>query len=146
MKLCLRLSSGAIPDLASLPVQNQCLCLSAVLPWRQGVLALHSHKPPILHRDLKSPNLLIDKHWRCKIADFNLSRVMVRAAARSRARRQALSTRPRPMARAGLPPASQMSRAADWACSMCSLSGPSWAYPGRARRPSAAHAARRGGR
>ena len=44
---------------------------------RQGVLALHSHKPPILHRDLKSPNLLIDKHWRCKIADFNLSRVMV---------------------------------------------------------------------
>ena len=46
----------------------------------QGVLALHSHKPPILHRDLKSPNLLIDKHWRCKIADFNLSRVMVRAA------------------------------------------------------------------
>lgn len=44
------------------------------------MLALHSHKPPILHRDLKSPNLLIDKHWRCKIADFNLSRVMVRAA------------------------------------------------------------------
>lgn len=42
----------------------------------QGMLQLHSHKPPILHRDLKSPNLLVDKHWRVKIADFNLSRVM----------------------------------------------------------------------
>ena len=40
------------------------------------MLQLHSHRPPILHRDLKSPNLLVDKHWRCKIADFNLSRVM----------------------------------------------------------------------
>ena len=40
------------------------------------MLQLHSHKPPILHRDLKSPNLLVDKHWRVKIADFNLSRVM----------------------------------------------------------------------
>jgi len=64
------------------------------------VLALHSHKPPILHRDLKSPNLLIDKHWRCKIADFNLSRVMVRAAARPVC---ALSC---PVAQAGLPPIS----------------------------------------
>ena len=42
----------------------------------QGMLQLHSHKPPILHRDLKSPNLLVDKHWRVKVADFNLSRVM----------------------------------------------------------------------
>ncbi|KAK9845513.1 hypothetical protein WJX81_008391 [Elliptochloris bilobata] len=50
--------------------------LNIALDAAKGVLALHSHKPPILHRDLKSPNLLIDKHWRCKIADFNLSRIM----------------------------------------------------------------------
>jgi len=37
------------------------------------MLQLHSHKPPILHRDLKSPNLLVDKHWRVKVTDFNLS-------------------------------------------------------------------------
>lgn len=42
----------------------------------QGMLQLHSHKPPVLHRDLKSPNLLVDRHWRVKVADFNLSRVM----------------------------------------------------------------------
>jgi len=42
----------------------------------QGMLQLHSHKPPILHRDLKSPNLLVDKHWRVKVTDFNLSSML----------------------------------------------------------------------
>ena len=37
------------------------------------MLQLHNHNPPILHRDLKSPNLLVDKHWRVKVTDFNLS-------------------------------------------------------------------------
>ena len=40
------------------------------------MLYLHTRQPPILHRDLKSANLLVDKHWRAKVADFNLSRVM----------------------------------------------------------------------
>eukprot|EP00884_Botryococcus_braunii_P018261 jgi/Botrbrau1/5118/Bobra.0128s0026.1 len=48
----------------------------------KGMLQLHQRKPPILHRDLKRvgdrspPNLLVDKQWRCKVADFNLSRQM----------------------------------------------------------------------
>jgi serine/threonine protein kinase len=36
---------------------------------------LQLHSKQILHRDLKSANLLVDKHWRVKVADFNLSRV-----------------------------------------------------------------------
>ena len=36
---------------------------------------LQLHSKHIIHRDLKSPNLLVDKHWRVKIGDFNLSRV-----------------------------------------------------------------------
>ena len=36
---------------------------------------LQLHSKHIIHRDLKSPNLLMDKHWRVKIGDFNLSRV-----------------------------------------------------------------------
>ena len=39
-------------------------------------LPQHAHKPSIIHRDLKSPNLLVDKHWRVKVSDFNLSRIM----------------------------------------------------------------------
>ncbi|RWW22777.1 hypothetical protein BHE74_00010518 [Ensete ventricosum] len=30
----------------------------------------------IVHRDLKSANCLVDKHWTVKICDFGLSRVM----------------------------------------------------------------------
>ena len=33
----------------------------------QGMLYLHGHKPPIIHRDLKSPNLLVEKNWRVKV-------------------------------------------------------------------------------
>ena len=33
------------------------------------------HKRNIIHRDLKSQNLLVDKRWTCKIADFGISTV-----------------------------------------------------------------------
>ena len=42
----------------------------------QGVYQLHKHKPQIIHADLKSPNLVCDGHWRVKVTDFNLSRIM----------------------------------------------------------------------
>ncbi|KAF1790708.1 P-loop containing nucleoside triphosphate hydrolase [Phytophthora cactorum] len=42
---------------------------------RRGMHFLHSSKPPILHRDLKSVNLLIDADWRCKVSDFGLSKL-----------------------------------------------------------------------
>ena len=38
-----------------------------MLDAAKGMLYLHSHKPAIIHRDLKSPNLLVDKHWRVKV-------------------------------------------------------------------------------
>ncbi|DBB05340.1 TPA: hypothetical protein ACH3X3_010560 [Trebouxia sp. C0006] len=50
--------------------------ISMALDAAKGVLQLHSHKPPILHRDLKSPNMLVDRHWRVKVTDFNLSRMV----------------------------------------------------------------------
>ncbi|KAI8113552.1 hypothetical protein M9435_003552 [Picochlorum sp. BPE23] len=40
------------------------------------MLYLHSRSPPIIHRDLKSPNLLVDALWHVKISDFNLSRAL----------------------------------------------------------------------
>jgi serine/threonine protein kinase len=53
-------------------LQGSCHCTMTCRPscatcWMQGLLQLHSHRPAILHRDLKSPNLLVDKHWRVKV-------------------------------------------------------------------------------
>ena len=44
----------------------------------RGMAYLHSRAPPILHMDLKSPNILVDERWRVKITDFGLSRVRKR--------------------------------------------------------------------
>jgi serine/threonine protein kinase len=40
----------------------------------QGMLFLHNHSPPIIHRDLKSANLLLTQDFVVKVADFGLSR------------------------------------------------------------------------
>lgn len=34
------------------------------------------HRMNIVHRDLKSANCLVNKHWTVKICDFGLSRIM----------------------------------------------------------------------
>ncbi|KAL8140347.1 hypothetical protein V2J09_006368 [Rumex salicifolius] len=41
----------------------------------RGMNYLHCCNPPIVHRDLKSSNLLVDKNWTVKVADFGLSRI-----------------------------------------------------------------------
>ncbi|KAI8472913.1 MAG: hypothetical protein J3K34DRAFT_502100 [Monoraphidium minutum] len=53
--------------------------LLMALDAAKGMLYLHSHEPvAILHRDLKSPNLLVAKDWTVQVGDFNLSRYMSR--------------------------------------------------------------------
>jgi len=53
------------------------------LPWAlrlkmleeiaRGINVLHSNKPTILHRDLKSGNILLDEDRHCKLADFGFA-------------------------------------------------------------------------
>lgn len=38
----------------------------------RGMNYLHSQVPPIIHRDLKSPNLLVGNNWDIKICDFDI--------------------------------------------------------------------------
>ncbi|XP_058108185.1 probable serine/threonine-protein kinase SIS8 isoform X3 [Magnolia sinica] len=49
--------------------------LKMSLDVARGMNYLHNFKPVIVHRDLKSPNLLVDKNWNVKVCDFGLSRM-----------------------------------------------------------------------
>ena len=49
--------------------------LNLALEIAQGINYLHSFNPPILHRDLKSLNILLDKNYVIKIADFGWARL-----------------------------------------------------------------------
>ncbi|TMW66372.1 hypothetical protein Poli38472_004137 [Pythium oligandrum] len=51
------------------------LLLRMMIDSSRGMHFLHTSNPPILHRDLKSVNLLIDADWRCKVSDFGLSKL-----------------------------------------------------------------------
>lgn len=50
--------------------------VQALLDAAYGMLYLHQSNPTILHRDLKSDNLLVSADWTVKVADFGLTRFM----------------------------------------------------------------------
>ncbi|KAG4395492.1 hypothetical protein AAZX31_20G215600 [Glycine max] len=49
--------------------------IKMALDVARGMNCLHTSTPTIVHRDLKSPNLLVDKNWNVKVCDFGLSRL-----------------------------------------------------------------------
>lgn len=40
-----------------------------------GLEYMHSRKPVVYHRDLKSSNVLLDKYYHCKLCDFGMSKM-----------------------------------------------------------------------
>eukprot|EP01006_Ploeotia_vitrea_P040268 TRINITY_DN66418_c10_g1_i1.p1 TRINITY_DN66418_c10_g1~~TRINITY_DN66418_c10_g1_i1.p1 ORF type:complete len:1178 (+),score=714.93 TRINITY_DN66418_c10_g1_i1:110-3643(+) len=55
--------------------------LQFALDAARGMLYLHTSNPVILHRDLKSDNLLVSTDWAVKVADFGLTRFMTQKKA-----------------------------------------------------------------
>lgn len=49
--------------------------LGMALDIAKGMEYLHNCKPMLVHRDLKSPNLLVDRDWTVKVCDFGMSKV-----------------------------------------------------------------------
>jgi serine/threonine protein kinase len=74
------MARGNVRDLLVGPIQGKAVKLdwSLRLQWgvdtAQGMAYLHSLNPPMIHRDLKTTNLLVDRGMNCRIADFGLSR------------------------------------------------------------------------
>lgn len=72
------LSRGSLYKLLQMPDAGEKLdyirCLNMAYDVAEGMNYLHQLKPPIVHRDLKSPNLLVDDKYTVKVCDFGLSR------------------------------------------------------------------------
>lgn len=64
------------PNKIAADVWSYELALVCALQAARGMLYLHSHSPPICHRDLKSSNLVVDDHWVVKVTDFGMSRMV----------------------------------------------------------------------
>ena len=58
------------------PPRSMLQRLQMALDVACGMEALEQHNPPILHRDLKPTNILIDSSGRAKISDMGLARVL----------------------------------------------------------------------
>ena len=64
-----RVGSGGTSNRAHLALLSSlgCSTVLQMLDAAVGMLYLHSRATPVIHRDLKSPNLLVDENWRVKV-------------------------------------------------------------------------------
>ncbi len=77
------MASGSLYDVLKNPAELPwSLRLSIALDLSSGLLYLHSQR--ILHRDVKSLNVLIDDRMRAKVSDFGMSKIKLTTASMTR--------------------------------------------------------------
>nr|XP_023888306.1 receptor-like cytoplasmic kinase 176 [Quercus suber] len=59
--------------LQSIPLISWTAGIKVALDVASGIEYLHNVVPPIIHRDIKSSNILLDATWTAKVSDFSLS-------------------------------------------------------------------------
>lgn len=65
---------GLVPGKAPLPWSTR---VQLALDAARGLEYIHEHTVPVyIHRDIKSANILIDKNFRAKVADFGLTKLI----------------------------------------------------------------------
>ncbi|XP_039120012.1 LOW QUALITY PROTEIN: probable serine/threonine-protein kinase At1g01540 [Dioscorea cayenensis subsp. rotundata] len=51
--------------------------MNIILGIAKGLMYLHEAlEPKVVHRDIKSSNILLDKHWNAKVSDFGLAKLL----------------------------------------------------------------------
>ncbi|KAJ0727746.1 putative protein kinase WNK-NRBP family [Helianthus annuus] len=75
-------------DLRQYREKHRSVDLKAIKNWArqilQGLVYLHGHKPPIIHRDLKCNNIFVNgNHGQVKIGDLGFATLMLRPTAKS---------------------------------------------------------------
>ncbi|OEL29358.1 putative serine/threonine-protein kinase [Dichanthelium oligosanthes] len=65
---------GDVGPISPLTWENR---MKIILGTAKGLMYLHEGlEPKVVHRDVKSSNILLDKHWNAKLSDFGLAKLL----------------------------------------------------------------------